>query len=99
MSGAVWAAAVEATKRIALKVRAFTDGSLAGFMFACMADSPSYLILRKVFEQQGLGLYFGGKFLILKGCACKVLIRDEKERGSELVSIFEPDLIVADWRR
>jgi hypothetical protein len=67
-------------------------------MVACMADSPSYLILRKVFEQQGLGLDFGGKLFILKGGACKVLIRHQKERGSELVSIFEPDLIVADWR-
>jgi hypothetical protein len=57
-------------------------------MIACVADSPSYLILRKVFEQQGLSLYFDGKLLILKGAACKVLIRDEKERGLELVSIF-----------
>ena len=41
---------------------------------------------------------FGGKRFILKDEACKVLILDEKELWAVLVSIFEADLIVADWR-
>jgi hypothetical protein len=46
------------------------------------------LILRKVFQRQGLGLDFGCKLLILLGLACKVLIRDEKERGGDAFPDF-----------
>jgi hypothetical protein len=50
-------------------------------------DSPLWLVLRKVFELQGLGLDFMRKVFIFTGLACKVLILDEKERGIDFDSI------------
>ena len=68
-------------------MRVFTDGVYQG-------DSPLWLVLRKVFELQGLGLDFMRKVFIFTGLACKVLILDEKERGIDFDSIVEADLII-----
>ena len=76
------AAAKEVRRRTEASVRGFTRASVSGV-------SPAPSDLRKVLKGLGLALDIDGKFLILKRRAGKVLIRNEKEPGTDDAASLE----------